>query len=565
MTLLLDSVLKTSVILGAALLVALFLRNRSAAIRHWLLSSAVLCAAVMPLATLVLPSWSLGHEISQALPLQVLSYTVHGTGVSSALPPVKQSNVTISVEWLPVAWLAGSSVALFALALGFLRLAFVALRSRRVTDGEWIRTADNIARKYGLRRGVRLLQSESPAMLITWGALRPRILLPQGAELWPEERISVVLHHELAHVRRHDWLLHTIAELVRVVYWFNPLVWMVCKRLRIESEYVADNAVLAEGFSGPRYAGHLLEIVRTLQQPDRAWSAASAMARPSTIERRFAAMLNSVTDRRLPSRLVTVTVGIGLLCTSLSLAALSAPAPIPVVVREVIAVTAPVVEHVAPEPESAPAPVAPTPKPQVPLVQTPAPPQPTQYTGEIINLDLKETDIRDFFRLIGEISGRTVVLDGDVKGTITIQFRGLPWDQGLDIVLRNYNLVGVLQGNVLRIASKATAASEESIRQAAGRTALEFEVFRNGISLWKTIALVAPQNVFTLNSPSNERLSVSGIQVTPSNVQLDFEFGVSSEKFAAKGLAVSKDSPGKVLWQMGGNTFEVRVSIPTAP
>jgi beta-lactamase regulating signal transducer with metallopeptidase domain len=558
MTLLLDSVLKMSVMLGAALLVTLLFRHRSAALRHWLLSAAVLCAAVMPLAMLVLPSWNLGRDISKALPLQVLSYAAPDGGVSSAPGPLKQSEVTTPVEWLPLAWLAGSGVALFALALGFVRLALVARRSRQVTDGEWVRSADTIAKKYGLRRGVRLQLSESPAMLITWGAVRPRILLPQGAELWSEERISVVLHHELAHVRRHDWLLHTMAELLRVVYWFNPLVWLVCKRLRIESEYAADNAVLAEGFSGSRYAAHLLDIIRTLQQPDRAWSAASAMASPSTIERRFTALLNSNTDRRPASRLVIAAVGSVLLCTSLSLAALSSPA-------EVIVVPVPVVVPVAPAPEPAPAPVAPARKPQAPPTRAAAPAPPTQYTGEIISFDLKETDVRDFFRLIGDISGRIVVLDADVKGTITVNLKEIPWDQALDIVLKNYSFVGILQGNVLRIASRSTAAAEEAIRLASGLTTLEFEARRNGMLMWTSGAVVVPQNDFTFNLRANERFSVSAIQVTPGKVQLDFEIVMGTEKFAAKGLTVSKDSPGKVLWEMGGNSFEVRVSLPAAP
>jgi beta-lactamase regulating signal transducer with metallopeptidase domain len=549
-----------SVILGAALLATLLLRNRSAALRHCLLSAAVLCAAMMPLATLVLPRWNLGPDISKALPLQVLSYTAADAGVSSPPLPLKLADEAAPVEWLPLAWLAGSSVTLFALALGFMRLALVSLRSRRVTDGNWVRIADTIARKYGLRRGVRLQQSESPAMLVTWGALRPRILLPLGAELWSEERISIVLHHELAHVRRQDWLFHTMAELLRVVYWFNPFVWVVCKRLRIESEYAADNAVLAAGFSGSRYAAHLLEIIRTLQQPDRAWSAASAMASPSTIERRFSAMLNSHTDRRPASRLVIAAVGGVLLCASLSLAALSSPAAIPVVIREAVAVPVPAVGPVVP-PETAPAPAPVAPAPQVPIVRAPA--QAQVFTGEIISLDLNNTDIRDFFRLIAELSGLNLVLDLDVKGDITVQLKDIPWDQALDIVLRQYNLAGILQGNVLRIATRATAAAEEAARQARPAV-LEVEARQNGTLLWIN-PVVVPQNDFMFNFSANGRFSLSVIQVTPGKVQLDFEFGMGPEKFAVKGLVVSKDSAGKVLWEMGGNSFQIRVSLPAAP
>jgi type IV pilus assembly protein PilQ len=63
-----------------------------------------------------------------------------------------------------------------------------------------------------------------------------------------------------------------------------------------------------------------------------------------------------------------------------------------------------------------------------------------KYTGEPISVNLKDVDLRDFFRLIHEISGLNVVLDPAVKGTLTIVLDEVPWDQGLDIVLRNNGL-----------------------------------------------------------------------------------------------------------------------------
>ncbi len=89
-----------------------------------------------------------------------------------------------------------------------------------------------------------------------------------------------------------------------------------------------------------------------------------------------------------------------------------------------------------------------------------------QYTGEIITLDLKEVDLRDFFRLIGEISGLNVVLDPTVAGTLTLLLRDVPWDQALDVVLRNNALGYELQGNVLRVATQATLQAEEDARAA---------------------------------------------------------------------------------------------------
>jgi type IV pilus assembly protein PilQ len=82
------------------------------------------------------------------------------------------------------------------------------------------------------------------------------------------------------------------------------------------------------------------------------------------------------------------------------------------------------------------------------------------YTGEPISVNLKDVDLRDFFRLIHEISGLNVVLDPNVKGTLTIVLDEVPWDQALDLVLQNNGLDKQLNGNVLRVATRATLKSE---------------------------------------------------------------------------------------------------------
>src|SRR5208283_4140858 len=83
-----------------------------------------------------------------------------------------------------------------------------------------------------------------------------------------------------------------------------------------------------------------------------------------------------------------------------------------------------------------------------------------RYTGEPISVNLKDVDLKDFFRLIHEISGLNVVLDPNVKGTLTIVLDEVPWDQALDIVLINNGLDKQLNGNVLRVATRDTLKKE---------------------------------------------------------------------------------------------------------
>ena len=90
--------------------------------------------------------------------------------------------------------------------------------------------------------------------------------------------------------------------------------------------------------------------------------------------------------------------------------------------------------------------------------------QDAQYTGERISLNLKDVDLKDFFRLIHEISGLNIIVDPNVSGTLTLALENVPWDQALDIVLRNNSLDKSLDGNVLRIARLDTLATEADNR-----------------------------------------------------------------------------------------------------
>jgi type IV pilus assembly protein PilQ len=126
------------------------------------------------------------------------------------------------------------------------------------------------------------------------------------------------------------------------------------------------------------------------------------------------------------------------------------------------------------EAQSSPAPAIPTPVSSQPAVNMAAEqrahPQPTvsnpKYTGEPISVNLKDVDLKDFFRLIHEISGLNVVLDPDVHGSLTIVLDDVPWDQALDIVLKNNALSRQLDGNVLRIATMDTLRREADGRRA---------------------------------------------------------------------------------------------------
>lgn len=302
---LMELTVKTSLILALGMLAALALRRRSAAVRHWVLASALFCAAAAPLVALLTPSWSLPASSVPASgggPVVDVSFSpVAGSNAATPNPPVPAASPStvrtfIRASVLPVWWL-GVAVNLALLLIGMVRLT--RLRSARcIVDPSITASLEQTCALLGLRRRVTLVRSPRRAVIVTWGLARPKIVLPADVDRWPRERLDVVLAHEVAHITRGDWLVQMAAEVCKAVYWFNPLFWVACSRLRYESERACDDAVMNMGVASHMYATELLEIARSFGRHRHVWFPAPAMAaRPSNLERRVRAMLTARLDR----------------------------------------------------------------------------------------------------------------------------------------------------------------------------------------------------------------------------------------------------------------------------
>jgi len=152
-----------------------------------------------------------------------------------------------------------------------------------------------------IKRRVRLLISRSADIPMTWGIFRPIIILPADIEEWPVDRQRAVLCHELAHVKRLDALTSLIADLARLLYWFNPLVWMASRALRYERERACDDCVVASGEKPSGYASALLELSERLGAAEYP-SQVIAMAHQYRLERRLLAILDPHLSRNQISR-----------------------------------------------------------------------------------------------------------------------------------------------------------------------------------------------------------------------------------------------------------------------
>jgi len=334
MTLLLGATAKVTLLVLSAILTASILRRRSAALRHWALATALVCGLSLPALEFVLPAWAVplpaswsASSTSSSLRFISGTYAPEGgratvsTATDSVLPDA--NGLASYARLLLSIWLVGLTSGLAVLAVGLVHLARLASRSTPACTGRWREIVDEISRTYGLRRPVRLLHCAHPTMLVTWGTFRPAVLLPASAHEWPDDRLRVVLHHELAHIRRGDWAITMSATVLRCIYWFNPLLWIACRQLRQEGERACDDLVLSSGVRGTDYAAHLVAIARESAESRHSWSPAIAIARRSTLEGRVRAMLDARVNRQpLTGSVRTATLAL-VLATALSLAVVS--------------------------------------------------------------------------------------------------------------------------------------------------------------------------------------------------------------------------------------------------
>ena len=319
--------LKGTVVLGAAWLLAFALRGRSAAARHLIWTAAAAAVLAIPFLSAGLPSLSLPSEawgpLNTGLVFRVLGTAKEIAAHAPPSPAVIATSTAAAAPWRPNAatllmwiWAAGTGLALLQMAGAYLALW---LQGRR-------------AGRLGFQGNVPVLEGRAGSMPMAFGFLRPVIFLPSDASGWTEERRRMVLLHEFAHVQRGDLATHLLARVALALHWWNPLAWTAWREFLKERERAADDLVLAAGARASEYAGHLLEVARSMQSARPAAWAAVAMARPSQLEGRLLAILDSKVRRDSAGRARAGLAALGAVVLVAPFAAIRAqdtPKPIP--------------------------------------------------------------------------------------------------------------------------------------------------------------------------------------------------------------------------------------------
>jgi HEAT repeat protein/beta-lactamase regulating signal transducer with metallopeptidase domain len=358
---LIDLVGKTTLLLAGAGLLTALLRRSSAASRHLVWTCALMAALALPVLSLTLPRWNVplvtltapqralgpvaqpSADDASARMAETMQSRLESAPIAERTSPTRpvdaRALALLKASWpslIAVVWAAGALVILARLAIGIGVVQWMSRRTDIVSDAPWLPLAREIASQLGLTR-VTFRRSHQPAMPMAWGVFRPSVLMPADADAWPQDRLRIVLLHELAHVRRADCLTHILAQTACALYWMNPLAWVAARRLRTERERACDDLVLACGTPGPDYADQLLEIARAMGSGrfSRTAAAASlAMAHRSQLEGRLMSILDPSVPRHSVNRVWAAAATTFALVTIVPLASVqpwvyAAPAMIP--------------------------------------------------------------------------------------------------------------------------------------------------------------------------------------------------------------------------------------------
>jgi uncharacterized protein (TIGR03435 family) len=285
---------------GLSLVASRLARRSRAALRHVLLAGSFAVLAMLPIASLVVPSIPVpvpmaatSDALAPAVELITDAVSPEAPAIATTSPAPRTSRA-LRLPPLPAlllaGWMAGAVVFLLPVIVGLWQIRTLRRSGLPWSGGESV--AARLASELAVRRRVDVLLHEGVAGPMTSGVLHPTILLPMDAGEWPAEDLDRAIVHELEHVRRRDWLSQCLARVICAGYWFHPLVWIARQQLGLEAERACDDAVLQRG-EATGYADQLVGLAKRLSAAHRQPLLAMANRRD------LAARVHALLDGRL--------------------------------------------------------------------------------------------------------------------------------------------------------------------------------------------------------------------------------------------------------------------------
>jgi bla regulator protein BlaR1 len=182
--------------------------------------------------------------------------------ISSSLSYIQTFNqlFVANQSWIVLGWIIG--VCLFSLRFSAAILYLKFLREKALPIGqEWSLSIQKLSSKLGIERAVELCESVNIKTPVVIGYFKPIILMPIGlVSGLSVQQVEVILIHELAHIKRHDYLINFVQSLSETIFFYNPFVWILSRWIRNERENCCDDVVLQEGYDPQLYANTLFEL-----------------------------------------------------------------------------------------------------------------------------------------------------------------------------------------------------------------------------------------------------------------------------------------------------------------
>lgn len=331
--------LKSLLIAGLTLGLLQLVKGRSAAERSWVAHIGLLALVIMAFAPLALPSWNIqapaifGTEVAApAAPATVTAARVsterlpfvggHEPAVKVGARPRPSSLSSLSPFAVVTAIYAlPAAILLFITFLALFRLVTLRARADVLVDGHWLSALARAQRRMGFKHGTALLTSNELASPISWGLMRPVILLNNRA-VEASDEAEAIIAHELAHVARLDWMKLLLARVVTALFWFNPLVWVLAREAHQLREEAADDSVLGADILDTDYAQLLVGVARH-ECPGLLLGAHGVAPSKSSLARRVARVLDGKSARGPVARSFALGVFAGAVLVAAPLAALT--------------------------------------------------------------------------------------------------------------------------------------------------------------------------------------------------------------------------------------------------
>ncbi|HXG99532.1 MAG TPA: M56 family metallopeptidase [Sphingomicrobium sp.] len=252
-----------SLIIGAVALGLLKLaRNRSATDRSWIAHLGLGALLLLPL-SLALPALEVtAPALLASGPADFITTPATATADPASLSDAPSAAPAAEpINWLLLAYIIPSAVFFLLTLIALMRLIPLKSRATVLVDPHWLSALAHAQRRMGFKNGTALLASEELVSPISWGLMRPTILLSREAIEAPGDAEAIIAH-ELAHVARFDWAKLMLARVAIALFWFNPLVWLLAREAHQLREEAADDAVLGSDIEGTQYASLLVGIAR---------------------------------------------------------------------------------------------------------------------------------------------------------------------------------------------------------------------------------------------------------------------------------------------------------------